>query len=443
MDSAGPQLIASDATRQALGWIGPRTAEVAGVDTLVVTRGDITVLNSFVQVPDLLDLSRDPESMVDWDKTNENLRDTFNRAGIPPDYFTAPQIEGFARSIVLQQASAFPMDFEGDGTNDFGLITAPDLDADPRQYVSNLTGIPAERLMNVPGDSEDYVALIMFHEAGHVAQPAAAVHNRTADLPFEIDADQKSFQAYLQSAAEGRDLDPAVLHMIRDARIVGSVQDPGSHLGLVGNMLGMHTLGSAPSHTTGFFLDADNGLPQVNAEAALAATHGMLMTNMVVNMAVGLHAMTEIAQQVQGIDPGLPPEEYAGRMEEVLGQYGMTQTDFVQALTGNTLKTVQLGAAYGAANPGASFAALEALHEKGYLRNQPGTEPYIEKVRSFHAAHTQGIEQEPAYLEVRALIDRMPHIDDFGAAETPAPETRPEGEGPGVLPPPASPFRPS
>lgn len=403
-----PMLYATESTRAALGAIGNEITKISGINTLVVTRADIAVLKTKSQDPDLIDTADNPSEIIDWGKTNGKLRTLFNEAGYPVDDIafkaSLPQLSA---TVLSERVSATSIDYDQDGTNDFGFIIAPDMDTSPEEYVSILTGIPADKLMNVPGDAKDYLSLVLYHESAHLPQPHGDDH---MTLMFETDADMKALE-------KGRDIDPKVLEMWRDARIAGSLPHTGTEYGMMGAELGITTLGQPMSHETGFFLNIDNGLPQMSAEAVVENTRGMTMVNMTVNYMLGTHVLSEIAQSTEN-----------GTYEETLEKYGITGTDAIE-LTGNPFKMAEIGASYGAMNPGASYAALQALDEKGYLKTIPGSDVYIKKVGDFYDKHVAGIQDSPAYEKTKSWLGKMANAESPHMEPAPSPNpSKPDPE---------------
>lgn len=94
---------------------------------------------------------------------------------------------------------------DDNGKNGFCIIVAPSFEAKTAtEFISLLTGIAEEDLANIPGTTQDWLAVIMAHEAQHCQHDMdedAAGPDINRRIANETMADQRAFEVYFREHA--------------------------------------------------------------------------------------------------------------------------------------------------------------------------------------------------------------------------------------------------
>lgn len=417
-------------TQESLGWVLDDVGEMLDINTLVISSNDISP-----SIPNFLDPDFDPSAAY---TSNEKLRDMLSTAiaatdvpeEIKEQYLFA--IDRHNQSLPLEDntvreamdsyittletyalndaASANSLDMDADGQQDLAIIVTPKLDQDPSYYISAFSQIPEKFIGDLPGDSEDYEAAIMFHEAGHVIQDKVIDNHiyATNPLAFEADADATMVRKFNEAAHDHGSVDPAVMEVFQEARLAGGLANSGLIMGqdLANTLLEAGHNYSFASHNTGQLVDWENGLPTMSENHDIAEIEAQ--TTFQVNFALGLYDKAKMIETLAG-NHEQSPEQMAAI------------SDIMKKAMDDMPGTAKNGAIYGHEHPGAALATLEVMSERGYLSNN---EEYVARIRRFYEDHAPEILETDTYLDTKAdFEDSLQHIDDL---EAPAIALEPE-----------------
>ncbi|NCC23343.1 MAG: hypothetical protein EOM26_12930, partial [Alphaproteobacteria bacterium] len=195
-------------------------AESMRRNLVIVSKADIFTPDGRPVIPDMPKIIWGglTGASPDW---SVNLADALGFPDVPGSWkMAAPQFDGVVSDAFNQRASSRPVDYNGDGVVDFGVITTQDLDMSPEGHLGYIAGLSSGAVTDAPGDAFCYSAFFFAHEARHVAQDPARFEANYPHipLPFEIDADQGGFQASrTKLLVDGSSLPPTrtnILHQI-------------------------------------------------------------------------------------------------------------------------------------------------------------------------------------------------------------------------------------
>lgn len=423
----GAVIYASEATQARLGWITTHMSEIAPIDMAILSRQDIHRLPDFSN-PDSFNVTAEDrvravlsEAIAGAD-IDPTLKQQYLDA-IDPNVMGPVALEQHMNGLTLalmdntmnNRPAANSIDLDHDGQRDISFITTPNIYCSAEEIVGTLSHVHSTFLQNIPGDGQDYVAAIMFHEAGHAAQNDMMHDHGTGQFyttnpaVFEGDADARMVRAFNDAVAAGYDLDPAALDTLEAARFAGGLANvgllAGSQMAAALRAEGQFT--TPTSHNTGHLVDWDNGLPILPSESPLAELESAATFQ--VNYMLGLYDVVEQYEQTFGTDFESFTVEQQTAVEEHIGN-----------ISNNAGQVARNGAFYASVHPGASLAALETLHEKGYL----GTEAdgYVDQVRGFFENHATDILQGEGYQDtLEGFGEFLPPIDEIPMAEAPEP----------------------
>jgi hypothetical protein len=300
---------ASPEVKQKLGWLVDKASEWAGRDVVLVSSNDLKNYNNPANIKEygggIISALQGilPESQQDkitaWkNTTNSNAKAAMNAAAL--------------------HGAPFATFLERPGPEQKGLcmITLPDMD-DTKAFLGKAFAGEDTDTSRMPGDSEDWLAVVIAHEAVHCKMhltglaPAVAgtpeslreqfkrSHDQT--LKQEIQADQHGFDHYKEAMKDGRDLDPAVLNSFRDLRAIDSIRNGGSiMLGGLGNdhtsnlLLHTHHENDGHGHGHGHM---DVNKPETINAITTAQNETTMMAQMAIGMAMGRAYVQSLPEQ--------------------------------------------------------------------------------------------------------------------------------------------------
>lgn len=285
---------ASAETRQKLGWIADKAAEWSGRDVVLVSKND------------LLEYSTAQNMTIPGGPLLGTLQ-----AVLPPSqqntvsYWSAmvgnDRREQMKEAVLSQSPFAANLSIPTPNNPGICIIALPDLD-DTKEFLTNAFSGGSADAKRMPGDNEDWMAVVVAHEATHCKMhaapfPSATIPGETPSLKSifqkmhdhtlkqEIQADQRGFSLYRDAVQDGQSLDPAVLGAFKSLRAIDSLQTGGSLLlGSNGN-----------DHTTNLLLqtghhdhDGHNHLDPTNPKDITAITTAQNETAIMAQMAIGM-----------------------------------------------------------------------------------------------------------------------------------------------------------
>jgi hypothetical protein len=430
-ETVTPSVFATLSTKQHLSWIADEIPAIAGIPTIVIARADILVMCDGVDPlflatartnDQFYDLS-DPEKyihMIDWEASEQKLRRLFNEMALPIekehlDLFLENHAADLTVWTISQRASAWGIDQDGDRQKDFGIIVMPQPDLSPQESIAGLAGLGSAKnikLTNIPGDGEDYLALVMFHEAAHMHHPIPGGENANPydnmPLPYEIDADRKSFTAYQSAAQKGYPLDLDAIEAVKLARTAGA-------LGTESVFTVLTMRGNLPTHTTHVGKDMDVlSLPHPHLEVLTSKDmQAMLATNLMVNFMVGMQHQFMQAEK----KPDLGNGEHIAK-PDAMGTIG-------------SLDRVEMkGREIIAEHPLKGLGILMGLYESKFLKEREGAEEYAQGVEKFFKAYAPDYKNDQDFIAAKEFVIKMAQL----ALENQSPQKSPEPPAPASAP---------
>lgn len=360
----------SAATAEAIPYSDGLT-EMAGADLLIISKEDVVNPDGTPRIP--LPSQIETMAALGYDTSRPvKLRDIFNIEGIPDHWeMSMEQAAGLAHVVTSSRATSSSWDFDGDGTTDLGIITIDDLGKSPEDRIGGLAHLAEGTVTYAPGGPAIcYPALMLAHEAAHVGQdPRTDPIYRHTPLPFEIDADQKAYDA-IRGGLLGEGVDcREPMEALHDARLAASVVGPGSYATLAGAMIdyafgrSSHMFsGAFPSHATHIVTapegTVEGGLPTIT-DADMQEFGAMMKVKTMVNGVVGGMKLLDFLQEARDNDAEIPSDSESA-------QFFSNPFDMLLALE-DPLTLESLGARYTLENPVSALAALVSLEEKGYI----------------------------------------------------------------------------
>lgn len=350
------QVYASESVLQKLDFITTYIPETAKVDTIIVSGDDLLRRGQALPEVELLAplYEGEPEQLV---LARSGLKALFNEFakdyGLDTDQIREITRAKIAATAIDGTANAIPLDFDSDGINDLGIIVTPYLDRSAAETDALFTGFPIELMVNPTVTEFENLAMTMWHEAGHLSQPAIVAYNREIGygkmpLPYEIDADQKAIQTYLQAVEDGHALDKEFTQDFIDKRLVGSFAAPGADTDLAfaytglgaANVIDQET--DTVSHSTHFALNSDGTIPDLSNLMTVNTPEseqlsGMMFANAAVNMTLGQDFLQNtVFKELQ--ETGTVSHETEGLLGPNHADIGL----LVHAITKDVLKTGEL-----------------------------------------------------------------------------------------------------
>lgn len=286
-------------------------------------------------------------------------------------------------------------DLDGDGVYEAGRVYMADLDKPAEEYGQALTGIPSEKLHDLPVTGQEMTLQALFHEACHL--PKMTIPRNEVELAMsEINADNCSFAGLDQAEAEGGISNAAdIKEFVYDARLVGSlgVQSLGGEGGKQG------------SHIAHVGMDTPNALPFTNGENIQAMTG----VNRQFNALMGGYYVYEAQSAVAGQPDPASKEQAAAHYQ-------------LQTALEDPNARQSMGVNMAMADPAVAKAGLETLRTKGYIPDDTPEAAYADRILDFYDNHvdtTQGSEWRGA------LVDNYMNAVPQAPMYTPAPAQQP------------------
>lgn len=395
-DEDGPEVIGTRETVKGLGRMGKRVAEIAGVDTVVVSRQD------FADAPN-------------GRTAIKKLRDIFRKAGMRN--MAREELKFMVQSAMEGNPQADSFDLDGDGKQDIGLIIAPAHNITKREALSLMTGIPVEKLNNeIVGKDGDYFAAIMMHEAQHVSQPI--LHEDDALLPREADADRRAFRELKADEEKGL-VSIGVREAILEARVIGGLHI--SAISMVRNILDLKLNDMFGTHSTHLLLK--------NAEGALPLdpttdTSVIMGVNSYLNAAVQGYVIEEAILEVQNLGKG-------GKKAHVADPIFADGKQAMNALMSNR-ESSMIAEQCVQSNPAITHAALVQLREKGYIKDGTPEGDYVNKVLGFFEKHVNLDRESPQTRAAEAFFKKIPQADSLAEFKNNTIEGEKAHDAPGI-----------
>ena len=376
------QVYASEDVLEKLGFITAYIPETAKTDTIIVSSEDLLRRGQALPKTELLAplFEGEPEQLVLVRSGLKALFNEFAQDGLK-NTEQIYEIAGLkiATTALDGSANGIPIDFDNDGVNDVGIIVTPHLDRSAAEADAFYTRFPVELMVNPTGTEFENLAMTMWHEAGHLSQPAVALHNENTGygkmpLTYEIDADQKAIQTYLQAFEDGHALDKEFIQDFIDRRLVGSFAAHGADIDFAFAYGEMETHPNqhidTTSHSTHFALNRDGSI-----NASIQDLSNLMTEN------------TPESEQLSGM-------MFANTaINMVLGQ------DYLQNTKDTPpMKIADFGAQIAANNPVKGLAAGQALLNKMPALQEHPMGEYIEKIHEFFEQRGNNIRQHPEYL---------------------------------------------
>lgn len=420
----------SAATAEAIPYSDGLT-EMAGADLLIISKEDAVNPDGTPRIP--LPSQIETMAALGYDTSRPvKLRDIFNIEGIPDHWeMSMEQAAGLAHVVTSSRATSSSWDFDGDGTTDLGIITTDDLGKSPEDRIGGLAHLAEGTVPYAPGAAICYPAFMLAHEAAHVGQdPRTDPIYRHTPLPFEIDADQKAYDA-IRGGLLGEGVDcREPMEALHDARLAASVVGPGSYATLAGAMIdyafgrSSHMFsGAFPSHATHLATGpegtVEGGLPTLTS-ADLQEFGAMMKVKTLVNGLVGGSKLLGFMQEVRDNGADIGPDSEAAR-------YFNNPFDMLLAFE-NPVTVERLGAQHTLENPASALAALDVLKEKGYIPPGSLEEDYVHKVEAFYSDYAPEVWESDEFKASREKLEQLPMTEEMSSDAPVAPEPAPSAE---------------
>ena len=425
-----PVLWGSEHVQEELGLMRDDMLELAdGANLIVVDRQDIVEFNedNTLNDPTLLDqYITIPESLkaVDFDASVDNLRAIFNRVA-PEIEIAHSDLENMAHDILQDRAFAVTEENLGVNNNSYGLISTPDMTVGKQEMAGSLSSLTDVTFHNIPGEAQDYLAHVMFHEAAHIGQGSFDnLSYEDSPLPYEIDADQKAFQAVRENPHFNADVIETVYEtraagaflqgdwyqvMNTDESVLGAVTPldfttrPISHM----THIGFHPEDNetAQNHKKDMQDTGNLGLPKPPDEA-LENMEAALTINTSVNMLGGtmLPAIMDEFKQ----NPDIDSDQYFLPDMNISPNDLLSDNGIDEAFAEHGRDLVQM-------HPEAGLAMLETLVERGMIEEGSAEMKYAQDVIGFYRDHVEGITESPVYEATQKVANAF--VQDIPAEQ--------------------------
>ena len=216
-------------------------------------------------------------------------------------------INRIATMAFRNKASAFSYDTDGDGKRDTVVIVAPDRTSTKAEIAAGISGIPEDKLQNLPGTDLDWHAYIIAHEAGHAGQKNP--DNKTS-LSAEVGADKSGIDYYKQGHKAGLLTSADVPNAFINMRALGAF-DPKS-------------LGGVNTHFTGVAISTNGeGVAPALSDKKFDISHAHAKQD--VAAFVGRQVMTE-QDRIDTLKTILQKDGYIGTRMQAAGFELSTQS---------------------------------------------------------------------------------------------------------------------
>lgn len=354
------ELIASEQTREALGWVGDRLPGIAQADVIVVARHDL-VTPKDEKNPDLQAIAA------------KKLGQIFNEAAPELSGIPADVVNVIADKVLAYDASATGFDIDGDGKSDIGVIMAPDFNMTPAVNVAQISGLPKEAVKdNVPGTSADYNVWTMFHEARHVLQQEMHEQAESRGSTFEADADRQAIIEMEKAKADGMPVNMDVARIMQEGRLINSVAQD-HYQSMVKALVDLTPGKIVAAHSTQYIVEGDKQINTILPRDNQASYPVAMKVNSMVNIAVGEFLL---AESKDFIERGIKPEDS-----------GLFTQEECKAFETNKLALSERTTELALSEPVMGYIALKSLRERGYIQEGTPEAAYADRVTSFYEKH--------------------------------------------------------
>lgn len=357
---------ASPETREKLGWLADKAAEWSGQDVVLVSRNDLLNHTNAQTISTPGGQLQGAIQAVIPQSRQSNLAHW---------QLFVPDGNREGQSNLALAQSPFATLLGKPSANDTGmcLIALPDLD-NTKAFLGEAFAGPEADAGRLPGDNEDWLAVVVAHEATHCkmhfagpavntgAEPLKEQFQRLHDhtLKQEIQADQRGFELYKDAMKEGKPLDPAVLQSFKALRAIDSLKGGGSVLlGSAGNDHTSNLLLAAGHHDHDGHTHMNIEDPKAITELSNAQNETAMMAHMAIGMTFGrTHVVAQYDHRLVLDNEGLAAMIDDGTKDSP----AVTLKDFE-----TNPQRANLLSGYALANekPELMYAATRALQERG------------------------------------------------------------------------------
>ena len=386
--------------------------DIAKADVLVITKDDVMKRGLAVDTVDLVEplYTGETHEMVVARSGLKALFNELNIEGDPGANISDMTMHHITLNLLQHNAAAQPFDFNRDGKNDFGIILAPDMDATPSENAGLITGFPSDVIFAKAGTQEERIAMIMWHEAQHIAQPSLLMNSSDKGydrypLAYEVDADRGAINTYLQAIEDGHKLNPEYLKSFKEERMVGSLGAAGSDMDFFFHYGGISSIVKGnygiSSHSTDFGIDENGNHPGMN-DAAIpnSDSRSQFMAMLTVNTAISGLVGTDYI-----VNTAASEMENTGALSKRSLEY-FGEHDFLTVML-SPQRHGDVGQQICDEQPVRALAAGQALIDAGFIKTDSPEGEYIAGIQNYFKENGDRITGDPAYQGALAHYTSM------------------------------------